>query len=98
MERELLQHIQNKINEIDVNKLFDGVRLNGLIDISSLIILVESLYYSNLINNKEANCQLLNFLEMLKGENSDNISELSYLFMIYMCDKIMKQSQNNMYM
>lgn len=98
IEREFLNHIEDKINNIDINKLFDGVRLNGLIDISSLITLVESIYYRELIVNREQNHKLLNFLEILKGENSDKISELTYLYMIYSCQKELTKSKHNLYM
>jgi hypothetical protein len=58
---------------------------------------VESLYYRELIQNKEQNNKLLSFLELLKSEKADEISELTYLYIIYSAEREIKKSQNNLY-
>jgi hypothetical protein len=97
LEKDFLQYLESTIHNINISELYENIKLNSLINRVLLIQLVEALYYRHLIEHKEMNNNLLGFLQLLKSDEADNISEITYLYIIYFCDKIMKQSQNHMY-
>jgi len=97
LEKDLCDYLNQKINNINIDELFENVKLNSLINIVLLTELCEALYFRELIVNKEQNNKLLGFLDLLRSANADSISEMTFLYIIYCCERELKKSQNNIY-
>ena len=103
MKEQLLNILDEYLEKINLDLLFDSVYLNGILDISMLISAIEAVYYKKLILRGENNSELLSYLSLLRC-TEEKPSMFSYLFIIYRLDKLMKgkpdsnDNLNNLYM
>lgn len=100
LEVELLTIINSELEKVDIELLWTQVSISMLVDKWMLLLAVECLYFKELVIKKQINNKLLTYMSMLKDSECP-ISMLSYLYIIYDCDKIMNKkcdSPNNLYM
>ena len=87
IKEKLLDFINQTISSIDIDQMFDNLQLNSMIQHTSLLALVECLYYKKLIVDRKSDDNLIHYLKIL--ENPENkISLLTYSYIIYHCERI----------
>ena len=92
----ILAYINNQIEHIKLDELFDQVRENMLVDKYKLVVMTEALYYRALILNHDDSKQLMMFLDMLNDQDC-KLTALGYMYIIYQLDHITKKSDPNLY-
>ena len=101
IKEKLLDVINGTIKSIDIDLMFDNLQLNGMIQHTSLLALVECLYYKRLIIERKQDEALLGYLKLLNEENV-KISLLTYSYIIYHCERIKNKKTSindfNMYL
>ena len=83
----LLDVIHGTIDSIDIDQMFENLQVNSTIQHTSLLALVECLYYKRLIAERKQDDALLSYLKLLNEENA-KISLLTYSYIIYHCERI----------
>ena len=87
IESNFINQLNINIGEINFDKIFDQLNYNLTYDKTELIFGCECLYYRELILKKYENHQLLNFLNMLRDDNTKP-SHTTLLYMVYTLDKL----------
>ena len=87
IETQFLNLLDIQLNNLNFDKIFNDINYNYSYDKIELITGCESLYYKELVGKRYENHQLLNFLNMLR-DNDTKPSHTTLLYMVYTLDKL----------
>ena len=89
LKEQLLNLVNEQLDNIQLDKIFDAVNMNLILDKGSLIIALESCYYRDLITKHKRNDELLGYLSLLRDETAKP-SQFTLLYIIYRLQRIIE--------
>lgn len=82
LKEQLLNIVNKNLEEISLDKLFDSVSMNFILDKGGLMTALESCVYRDLLTKHKRNEELISYLSLLRDE-TQNPSQFTLLYIIY---------------